>query len=174
MSCRPDLIIAGVPVPLALSAEGLTQRYDALGGGAILRLADGTGIRQHRWRRLATTVAGSGILPAALAGIDWDAPLLLGCIASRALHTSGAPVALPAARRADAPVFALAVLDGGYLLRPTPVALDEDLASVTPVPGAVAYQVHYYPLLTVLSDGPRETWDALGAAAGWELRCEEV
>mgnify|MGYP005751698733 CR=1 FL=1 len=174
MSCRPNLTIAGCAVPVAICDEGLTQRYEPLGGGATLRLADGSAIRQVRWRRLATTIAGTGILPAALAGIDWDQPVVLGCIASRAVHTTGAPVALPVARRLDAPVFALAHLAGGDSLRPVAVNVEADVATVTPLAGATAYQVHYYPLLTVFSQGPRETWDGVGAVAGWELVCEEV
>lgn len=175
-TCRHALTIDGRPVALALYADTMRQTYRRLGGAGLLRMGDGSGVLQTRWSRLATALIGGGVLPAPLAAIDEGVPLLLGCIAPRAVHcpAPAAPVAtLPAARRTDAAPFALAALPGGQL-RPAALTLVGDVATVALVAGAVAYQVCYYPLLTVACTDVRETWSPLDGAAQWEMDFEEV
>ncbi len=159
MSKLATLTIGGIAVPFQLACDELSQSYSVVGAGPV--------------RRLATTISGAGLLPPALAGLDWSAPVQLGCVASRAVSAAGTVALLPSARRTDAPVFALAQLAGGRMV-PAPVAgIVGDQVALEAVPGALAYQVHYYPVLTVTSSGPRETWDVYQARAGWELTCEE-
>lgn len=172
MRLQPDLTINGLALPLASAGE-IEQSYAQIGGFSVLRMADGSAVPQKRWRKLATTLQATGLLPPGLAAVNWDAPVTLGCVGSRAIQSASTTIALPAARRTDAPPYAFAVLAGARV-QPTPVDVTEDVASVTAVTGAVGYVVHYYPLLTVLSPGPQERYDALGAVASWTLDAEEA
>lgn len=173
MKCSAHpLLIGPVGMPWPLVLDGLTQTYAPVRGGSLLRLADGAGLQQSRWRKLSTTVSGSGILPAPLAALDWDAPLTLGCIAARGVQTGGAPVTLPDTRRTDTPPFALAVV-GDQLIR-TPLAMVGDVATPTAMAGASSYFVYYYPLLTVTSNGPLDRWDRFTATASWDIEFEEI
>lgn len=55
------------------------------------------------------------------------------------------------------------------------VGLAGNTATLAVWGGAVSYQVLYYPLLTVRAPaGVRVEYDAAGAAAEWELVCEEA
>ncbi|THF60903.1 hypothetical protein [Pseudothauera rhizosphaerae] len=172
MIAARTLLIGPVGMPLPLAAAGFTQTYATIRGGSLLRLADGSGLQQSRWRKLSTTVSGSGILPAPLAALDWDAPLILGCVAPRGIWTAGAPVELPAARRADVAPFALAAVGAGMVRASIEVAAG--VATIAPVAGATGYCVYYYPQLTVVSAGPMERFDVFERVAGFDVEFEEV
>lgn len=174
MSAEILLTVNGVPMSFEATRD-LEQTYEPLGGYATLRFADGSALRQSRWRRLATTLTCAGHVPAALAGIDWDATVTLGCVGPRGITQASNVFTLPTARRADAgaEIFAHAILANGTSV-PAAVALVGDTATVTVHPAAVAYACYWHPLLTVLSDGPRERFDLTGAESGWELTAEEI
>lgn len=170
---QPDVTINGLPLPLRIGAE-VQQTYEDFGGYAVLRLGAGAAIAQQSWRKLRTTLSGTGITPPGLAGIDWTQPITLGCIAERSIQSATNVITIPAARRTDAPPYGWAVTAAG-MLRSTPVSIAGDVATLTPVAGAAGYQVAWYPLLSVLVlDGVRVSFDAVGAVASWELACEEV
>lgn len=176
-----SLILGTVRIPLE-AALGLTQRYEPLGGVARLRLMSGAAVQQVHWRRWRTTIEGDGWWPPGLDGLDYDAPLTLACIQQRTLQSASNIIVLPAARRADAPYTPVghAIVPGagtvalGGDLVPTALALVGDTATLTTVTGAVAYQVTYWPQLTVFADPPAAQLDAAGAAHRWSLVAEEV
>ena len=170
---QPDVTINGLPLPLRIGAE-VQQTYEDFGGYAVLRLGAGAAIAQQSWRKLRTTLSGTGITPPGLAGIDWSAPVTLGCAAGRSIQAAANVITIPSARRTDAPPYGWAVTPSG-LLQPTPVTLAGNVATLAPVAGAVAYQVVWYPLLSVYAmEGVRVSYDAAGAVASWELVCEEA
>ena len=174
MSAEILLTLNGIPLSFEATRD-VDQTYEPIGGIATLRFANGAALRQARWRRLRTTITASGPLPAALAAVDWDSPVTLGCIGPRGITQAGNVFTLPAARRADAgaEVFAHALLANGTS-QAASVALVGHVATVTPVSGAIGYTCYWHPLITVLSDGPRERFDLTQGGGGWEITAEEI
>lgn len=170
---QPDLTINGLRMPLRIGAQ-IQQSYEDIGGYTLLRLGAGVAVPQQTWRKLRTTLSVQGIAPPGLAAIDWTQPVTLGCVATHSTQSVSNIINIPTARRADAAPYGWAVMPDG-LLRPTPVAVAGDIATLAPVAGAAGYQVLWYPLLTVYAvAGVQTSYDAVGAVAGWELVAEEV
>ena len=67
-----------IPVRSAIDAD---QSYTEIGGETVLRTISGAGIRQETWKRIRTTINGSGWLPAGLAAIDTTVSVDVACIA---------------------------------------------------------------------------------------------
>lgn len=168
----PKLIIAGVEI--ALQTFPASQSYSPIEGAALHRLLNGAGVKQTHWGKLATSIAGDGWAPPALAGVDWSAAVEISCIQARAIHSATVNATLPAARRSDLSVnvYARAVVNGELV--ETPVSVLVNAATATAVAGATSYQFYYYPKLSCYSSGPSESLDLSGAAYGWTLEAEEV
>ena len=169
----PTLKIAGVEI--ALQTFPVSQTYRRVEGGSVLhRMLNGAGVPQHHWTKLATSIAGEGWSPVALAGVDWSAPVEILCVQPRAIHSATASAILPAARRSDLTVnaYALAVVDNELVA--TPVSVLGDTATATAVADATGYQFMYFPKLTCWSRGPVEPLDMQRASYGWTLEAEEV
>ena len=170
---QPDLTINGLRLPLRVGAE-IQQTYEGIGGFTTRRLGAGALITQQTWRKIRTSLSARGIAPPGLDAIDWSQPVTLGCVAARSIQSISNAIAIPAARRADAPPYGWAINAFG-LLEPTAVTVAGNTATLTPVAGAVGYQVFWYPLLSVVAiAGVQNSFDAVGAVAGWELTAEEV
>ncbi|AMO36746.1 hypothetical protein [Thauera humireducens] len=169
---QPDLMIDGLRLPLHAGAQ-IQQQYEDFGGFFVRRLGGGAAVHQETWRKTRTTLSAAGLIPPGLDGRDWSQPFVLGCVAPRSKQAASNIFALPVARRADAAPFGFAV-DATGLLRPVPVVVAGDTATLGLLAGAVSYQVLWYPLLTVRAPaGVRSYYDAQGAVASWELICEE-
>jgi len=170
---QPDLTIDGIRLPLMVAGV-ISQTYEDFGGFGLLRLGLGAAVHQEVWRKTRTTLSASGLIPPGLAAVDWTAAHTLGCVAPRSIQSASNVITLPAARRTDAAPYGFAV-DAIGLLRPVAVGVAGNTATLAVWAGAVSYQVLYYPLLTVRAPaGVRVEYDAAGAAAGWELVCEEA
>ncbi len=170
---QPDLTIDGIRLPLAAAGQ-IAQTYEDFGAFTLLRLGAGAAVHQEVWRKTRTTLSASGLIPPGLAAVDWTVSHILGCVAPRSIQAASNVITLPAARRSDAAPYGFAV-DAIGLLRPVGVSVAGNAATLAVWAGAVSYQVLYYPLLTVRAPaGARVEYDAAGAAAGWELSCEEA
>lgn len=166
----PDLIVAGLVIPLeALGAH--SQSYELKGGRARLRMMDGSQVAQSRWAKLSTTLRASGWAPAGLHDLDPSIAVTLACVAPRAIAGTGNVMALPAARRGDVAPVGQAVVAGRLVA--TALALVGDLATLAAVPGASAYRVLYWPLLTAFVDLVEDI-DVTAAGFGWTLTAEEA
>lgn len=171
----PTLKIAGVEI--ALQSFPVSQTYRRVDGGSVLhRTLNGAGLPQHHWTKLATSIAGEGWAPVALAGVDWSAPVEILCVQPRAIHSATVTATLPAARRADLTVnaYALAVVANELVATPVVVVGDTATATATTVAGATSYQFMYFPKLSCWSRGPSEQLDLTRASYGWTLEAEEV
>mgnify|MGYP001769704524 CR=1 FL=1 len=155
------------------SGFDLVQRYEPLGGEAILRAGSGRGILQRTWRKTRIVTSGSGWVPPGLQALDFDAQHAVACIAPETVAADPLTrqASLPSARRADAGhvPYGLAELASGQTLA-APVSVVGQVATVGEVAGAVRYQVGYYPLLTCWLLRPQRR----GPAPSWELIAEEV
>ncbi len=170
------LKIGGLAIPL-LAALDIEQSYEAIGGEAVFRTVNGTGIKQSTWKKLRVTTGGGGWIPAGLETLDVAQPLTLACILPRAVPADFATrqATLPAARRGDAghTPWGLALLpDGG--IAETQISLAGNVATLDAVTGAIAYQAMYLPQLTVWASRPRDSGNRGDASYRWELVCEEV
>lgn len=151
----------------------LTQRYEPMGGEAILRACSGRGIKQMTWTRTRITTGGGGWVPSGLETLDFTAQHTVACVVAQTVPADFATrqATLPATRRADdghVP-YGLAQLAGGHTVM-AGCAVVADVATVDEVTGAEAYQVGYYPLLNCWVLRPTRS----GPEAAWELICEEV
>lgn len=168
--------LGGVVVPVEAAMQ-LSQRIEPVDGGAgVLRLGRGAAVKQVAWEKQRVTLSGSGWAPPGLLGLDYAQPMLLRCGLPDVAEGIGDSnlIELPLARRTDAGYlpFARAHTAQG----PVSAALEvvDDLAAVTPVEGAIAYTVWFFPEFTVYASRPGRTFTSDGAAASWELVCEEV
>lgn len=169
----PKLIIGGVEI--ALQTFPASQSYSRVDGGSVLhRALNGAGLPQEHWSKLATSIAGDGWAPPALAGVIWSAAVEIACIQPRAISSATVNATLPAAHRSDLAVnvYCRAVVAGELV--ETPVAVVTNAATATAVAGATSYQFYYYPKLSCWSRGPTESLDLAGAAYAWSLEAEEV
>ena len=166
--------LGGVLVPIAASVE-LVQTYELFGGRSVLRMMSGAAVIQQHWSKLRTTINGGGLIPAGLSGLDYSQPLLLKCAAPRGVCSASNVIALPSSRRSDTGYepTGYAQLATGQQIK-TPVAMGGDVATLTPVTGAIAYTCNYTPQMTVVCDGPRERFDVQSARPAWDLTAEEA
>lgn len=177
MSLR-TLILGGVAVPLHSTLE-LDQRYTVQQAVDRRRTANGDLHQRTTWTgKLATTINASGPIPPGLQALDYTGTLLLSCMQHRAITSASNVITLPAARRTDAgslPYARAQVMRGDVPeWVSTGLAIVSNVATLTPVAGATAYQVLYFPEITVYADPPTETRQARGGAFGWQLVAEEV
>jgi hypothetical protein len=162
--------IGSVIVPCS-AALNLSQRVETIGGRSRLRFADGAGLDQILWEKLRVTISGDGWCPPGLATLP-SGPLTLKCGLPRAVSSTSNAVTIPAARRTDAGYLPYAwahTADGAVA---TSLSLAGNVATCTAVAGAIAYEVMYFPELSVLCDPISE--DHSRAGASWELVAEEA
>lgn len=170
-----SLLIGALTIP-DLAALDLQQTYEPIGGESTLRTIAGTGIKQMTWQKLRTTIQGGGWLPPGLGSLDYSQQLAVACIVPRAIACDGSRQAtLPAARRADVGYtpWGLAIMPDGSS-QVSPASLAGNVATVTAVTNAIAYQALYHPLLTCWVNRPSETGTRGDATYAWQLTAEEV
>ena len=166
--------IGGIVVPLHAALD-MQQIIEPLSGGsAVLRLGAGAAIKQSTWEKSAIRISASGWCPPGLGTLDYAAPLVLKCGLPQAVTTNTTTAALPPARRSDSGYAPFARAHTGVDWHDTPVSLAGDVATITAVAGALAYQVWYWPQFVVYASPPSTTFDQATAVAVWEMACEEV
>ena len=166
-----DIIIAGRRISFDAS-HALNQSYETFGGVTLHRMLDGAGVQQVHWRKVRTVISGSGPKPPGLDGINFDSAITIECAAPLNLSGASNIFTLPAARRADWAPLGFALVDG--TLRAAACSVVGNTATVTTTPGASAYEVSYWPILTVIATPPALDFAARGTVAGWSLTAEEV
>ncbi|RMH86429.1 hypothetical protein EA796_00945 [Pseudomonas sp. AOB-7] len=165
------MVLGGVPI--TPHSGPVRMRYEPFGGSAELRMADGTGIKQTHWRKTRILASGSGPLEPALEHLDYSGPLELWCVKPLAISGTALQYQLPAAasRRPDVAPWAWAEVAGRW--QDVAVAMDGDLATLTPPPGAGRYQVFWLPRYSVLTDGLVTDWDESQQRCDWSLEARE-
>ena len=151
----------------------IDQRYEPIGGETILRAGTGRGIKQMTWSKTRITTSGNGWVPDGIQSLDFTAQHTLACIVAETIPAvfSTRQATLPTTRRSDTGhiPFGLAQLADGQTVE-SAVSVTANVATVTAVSGAVAYQVGYYPSLTCWINRPTKS----GPAHSWEFVAEEV
>lgn len=166
------LKIGSFELPIYASFD-LIQRYEPIGGEGILRAISGRGIKQRTWRKTRVVTSGNGWVPSGIQSLDFDSPHAVACIAPETIPADSTTrqAELPVTRRTDTDhvPYGLAQLSGGQTVA-SAVTLAGNIATVSAVTDAVAYQVGYYPLLTCYLLRPSRS----GPDHSWELIAEEV
>lgn len=167
-----------VTVPVYGAVE-LTQTYRPLEARTLYRYANGSAALRAQWSgKLATEISGKGLIPPALAGLNYSSTLTLSCIGHRSIFSSGAAVTLPAARRVDS--------EGTVIVRKwtadtytsgtgTTTSGAPNVLNITLATGEThnQYEVVYFPKLTVFASPPEESWTQ-NDGFSWTLRAEEA
>jgi len=159
---------------LFYEAHGYTQTYEAVGGSTRFRMMNGDGVKQSNWSRILTTISGSGCLPVALTGLDYDLPLTLKCGAPRHKASSSNVIMIPAEHRTDAGYEPQGFVLLGDFWAPQPSSLLGSVVTIDVHAQAEGYRVAYFPELSVLMDDPSESYDWSQAQSGWSLTAEQV
>lgn len=181
----PNFQLGGIIVPIHAIWE-LSQDYSPVGGFTLLRMLDGAGVKQQHWEKIATTVTGSGYIPAGLDSLDYKTPLLMRCATKRGV-SSIAPttILVPQARRTDVDheVIGFAIVDGNDaqweetpIIGTTPSVARPgfDEIDLTAVGGAKAYRINYYPEITVFAEHPVQDGNPHQDDQSWTLTAEQV
>ncbi|MDP2431258.1 MAG: hypothetical protein Q8O33_04450 [Pseudomonadota bacterium] len=168
----PDLIIAGVHIPIeALGDHNQSYDDEAAGGTATLTLADGSQITQTRYRKLTTTLAASGWVPPGLPTLVPGAPVVLSCVGRLAVGGASRVITLPAARRGDAPLIGQATV-AGRMVATAVESVVGHVATLAAVPGASSYAALYYPEFLAHVTITRDV--DVGQGFGWRLTAREA
>lgn len=163
------------------SAYELSQTYEPLGGFATIRMLNGAALKQQNWEKIGTTITGNGVIPPGLEGLDYSLSHLMKCAAPRAVTSTATVIVIPAERRTDgefAPTgWAYTDPEGKNrgLWEETPIiSTVVDTVTLTPVVGALNYQVRYFPEFEVFAEKPNQNIDVHPKTQGWTLTAEQV
>lgn len=173
MSVR-QLIINGISVPV-WSTFDLSQTYERIQAAWRPRFLDGGAKQRIAYSgKLRTTIAGSGLIPPGISGLNFDNSYVLSCVAPHSIISTIATIDIPAARRTDSgsTPYGRALVGDNWV--DTEVSMGGNTATLTTVANATAYQVVYFPEITVFSDPPTEDKPKHGPVYGWSLTAEEV
>ena len=172
----PALIVGTLTIPLLARLE-IEQSYEPLGGEFVRRAISGAATKQETWRKRRITTSGSGWMPSGLDTLDTTATLALACVKPVRVPVTFATrqATLPAERRSDAGAtpWGWAILADGSGVS-TPITLAGNVATLTAVANAVAYEAFYLPLVTVYAMRPTESGRMGDAGYSWQLVCEEA
>lgn len=175
MSCA-NFKIDGNVYPVESRLE-FSQSYAPINGSSIVRMLDGSAIKQRNWIKISTSLSGSGWVPPGLdnEGMDYCAEHVLSCAAQRSIVSATNVIVIPSERRTDSgyePVGFAIVKERQVS---TPISISVDTVTLDTVPDATGYQVIYWPEITVLfSEPPQVETDISGAAVSWSLEAEQV
>ncbi len=167
-----DFELGGVVVPIEALLD-FEQSYEPFGGSTVLRMMDGTAVKQQAWRKTRTQLSASGWVPLGLDALDFSAPLVLKCAKPVAISSASNVITLPAGRRSDFAPLGFAIAADRTLVE-TSCGLVGNVATLGIVAGAVGYRALYVPQLTVVTDGPQERASLTRAEHSWDMTCEEV
>ena len=143
----PSLKIAGREISIVAMLD-FDQQIEPIGGSSVRRMSNGAAFKMTAWEKHRITLSGSGWVPAALIGINYQQPFEI-----ELAHAVG---------------FAVGdTLPAGWTSRAAP--WDEKT-----IPDQSGASVRYvYPKMTVISEGPRLS-NGNSANPSWELVCEEI
>lgn len=164
----PALMLGGVAVHLMAGAPEYAEQ--PLGGEISVRLSLGALVNMRHWEKMSGSISAAGWMPPGLDGLDYSAPLELRSCKARSQQGAGPAFTLGFDPRPDKAPWAFALLPGNRVV-PTPCITVGRVVTVTPVAGALGYQVWAMPVYWVKCARPQESQ---GASHGWLLSWEEV
>lgn len=165
------IIVAGINIAPVAGFE-VRQTLEPIEAKTLLRTLNGTGILQSRWRKLSSTITGTGWLPDGLDALNTDAAVAVSCIEPLSVASASNIITIPRVFRTDAPYApqGAAIVDGQLV--PTPLTLAGSVATLTTVPGATQYHVVYYPVITGFVTIRRQ-FDEFRQEHNWTIEVQE-
>ncbi len=171
--------IGGIVVALEAGDGTVQQTYQPKREGNILEMGDGTSIKQSligTLGKLRTVLSvQTAWSPAAIANLDFSAEMPLKCAEQRSAADAVNVITITSKRRSDSPydVKGYGIVDGRLVS--SPVAINVDEVTVTPVPGATSYEVVYWPEINVFASFREGINSGAGSTLfSWSLTCVEV
>lgn len=165
-----NLKLGGVEIPIE-SLTDITENISPLSAETVLRMSDGTGVKQTAWsNKYIIDISGSGYTPLVLNGLDYAASMTLECTTPLSVHGALNIVTLPSARRSDVDVVCFAVVNGRAVR--TGKSISVNTCTIDTVSGAVGYFANYWPTFTVFASRPKESQGRGGRS--WSIRCETL
>lgn len=147
------------------------QADQPIGGSNVLRMSDGAAVKQTHWQKTSGTLAGSGVYPSGLDGLDYSNPLELRVTQVDSMQGAGLVFALPSTPRPDRAPWALARVDEQWRRTPCTHNTETNTTTVTAVAGADQYRVHWMPVYSVFAERPSRSQNG---AFDWSIPWEEV
>lgn len=166
-----QIILGGVP--LVLHAGAPEESIDPIGGNSLLRMSDGSAVKQQHWRRSAGVISGSGWMPPGLDGLDYTQPLELRSTKQRNQVGEGPTFTLLETPRPDVEPWAQALIGGRDWVK-VPCTFADGVVTVPPVPGATLYQASYMPVFSVFANEPGGSQSSGTAVHSWSITWEEA
>ncbi|MCP3849776.1 MAG: hypothetical protein GY694_06000 [Gammaproteobacteria bacterium] len=167
-----NLIIDGIEVTFRSSLE-LKQTYSPVNNGTLLRMADGTAIKQTpAWGKLRTEITSSGWLPDGLSDVDFNDSVIVDCVANRSITSDSNAIAIPGTPRPDLDPWGVALVNDKWVDVGSSFAGGTLTIDVTA--GATKYQARWMPRLTLFCNGIETETDNSEAVYSWTLSGEEV
>jgi hypothetical protein len=172
MATPLNLEIGSVVIPQHFAE--VTQIYKKLNARYDRRMADGTMIRLQSWsQKFETTINVKGFNAVGLSGVDFSTSHVIKCVAPMSVSETSTSFDIPAARRSDTGSDPYAKAYNGSFWVDTPVSMSVNTATITPVSGAIAYKVFYYPQFEAFFNEPTET-SSSGINIAWSITGQQI
>ncbi len=178
-----NLKLNGVEICLN-SSQTISQDFEPLSGETILRMVDGTGVKQQSWANKTRIVSrGSGEIPLPLLGVDYSQLMILDCCSPQSAYSATTTVTLPPgftlsavnynSFRSDVSMIGHAIVKG-KLEHAAITNLTGNVVTLATVSGATGYQITYWPKFLVFASKPRESHGLRGGSKrAWEFVAEQ-
>ena len=159
-------------MPLHASLK-LSQRYSPVQAVNRLRMANGRLAQQSTWLgKLETVIEGQGVMPVGLQMLDYSQSIVIKCQAEQVVTSTGNVITVATARRDDYGVEGKALVNDRW--QKTLVSMTGDVATLTTVTDATAYQAIYWPELVCFCDPPEQPRNLRTSDYSWTFKGEEI
>jgi len=167
-----NLIIDSVEITFHSSLD-LKQTLKPVNNGTLLRMADGTAVKQTpAWGKLKTEISASGWLPDGLSAVDFNNSVVIDCIASRSITSAINAIAIPGTVRSDTDPVGVAFV--GHQWVDVGSSFAGGTLTIDVTAGATLYLARWFPRLTLFCDQEETETDRSSANYTWSLSGEEV
>ncbi len=168
-----NLIIDGIEITFRSTTE-LKQTYSPVNNGTLLRMADGTGLKQYpAWGKLKTQITASGWLPDGLSGVDFNSSVIVDCVANRSITSDSNIITIPGTARPDLDPWGVALVNGAWVMN-VGSSYAGDTLTIDITANATKYQARWMPRLVLYCNGIETETDNTEAVYGWSLSGEEA
>ena len=165
--------LGGIEIPI-FSLLGFSQSYEPIGGSALLRMVDGTAVKQQQWEKFRSVVRGTGSIPPGLQNLNYSVSMLMKGASKVGIIDTSNVITVTSDRRSDTPHAprGFAMIDRELV--DTSIGFSVDEATLGVVSGADFYVIHYWPQFNVFATKPSIQWEENQKNVNWELVMEET
>lgn len=169
MSLAP-IMLGGLPIVAHSGAP--EETIEPIGGNAVLRMSDGSAVKQQHWSRMSGSISGQGFMPPGLDGLDYTQPLELRSTKVQNMVNASPTFVLIGTPRPDVEPWAQALVGEQWV--PTPSTFEDGQLTAVAVPGASLYQASWLPVYSVFGNKPSGSQSTGTAMHSWTFNWEEA